>query len=462
MNPGKTTLTVFSAIVCYCITVSVSLALPTQNSNTVVVDGKEIEIVSVPQSSTNAVAVSLDNLLEAKASEAPQAAIPEPGTTEIESSEKPQSITVQGQKVMEVASITPSAPPQITTESAAQTTLNSPSSATLPEIPSTPAQDIVEKVASVPFDEKELKARVDDLLKGAETSIKKAAESAQTRENMTGESRPEKPVIKTTETTNPPESTVQKKPVIVTEKKVEKQEIPIDLTPSKAPEIITEDILLTEKQETLKVNRYPWKRNIQTTVFWVGEPPSANVPKSSCNTMSAWDMNWVRNFGGFDDPNRRNGFFPARFQPKQNPFYIALPFNDMKGGRHKPISQKVIPWFKDEYIARNISVCKGRWLAIRYKGRTCYAQWEDVGPFEHDHPEYVFGKSRPRPNRNKNAGLDISPAARDYLGLDGACYADWKFVEDEEVPAGPWKKIVNIRASIMAKLESQKKRSTNN
>ena len=71
--------------------------------------------------------------------------------------------------------------------------------------------------------------------------------------------------------------------------------------------------------------RYPWKVNIVTTVFWVGEKPTPNNPVP--NTRSAWDANWVGNFGGFDDPdtsNRRN-FIPANFTPRQNPFYCALP-----------------------------------------------------------------------------------------------------------------------------------------
>ena len=41
--------------------------------------------------------------------------------------------------------------------------------------------------------------------------------------------------------------------------------------------------------------------------------------------MSAWDQNWQENFGGYDDPDRRNGYLPAGFMPTLNPFYIALP-----------------------------------------------------------------------------------------------------------------------------------------
>src|SRR6516164_6132456 len=47
------------------------------------------------------------------------------------------------------------------------------------------------------------------------------------------------------------------------------------------------------------------------------------------------------------------------------------------------------------------SVLKDRWVAIRKGSRVCYAQWEDVGPFQVDHWQYVFGNERPRPNVNR-------------------------------------------------------------
>jgi len=50
----------------------------------------------------------------------------------------------------------------------------------------------------------------------------------------------------------------------------------------------------------------------------------------------------------------------------------------------------------------------------------------------------VFGDERPKPNLNKGAGLDVSPAVRDYLGLKETDVTDWQFVEFSEVPRGPW------------------------
>jgi hypothetical protein len=50
----------------------------------------------------------------------------------------------------------------------------------------------------------------------------------------------------------------------------------------------------------------------------------------------------------------------------------------------------------------------------------------------------VFGNERPKCNLNKGAGLDVSPAVRDYLGLKQTDVTDWRFVEFSEVPRGPW------------------------
>ncbi len=183
---------------------------------------------------------------------------------------------------------------------------------------------------------------------------------------------------------------------------------------------------------------YAWKRNVVTTVFWIGEQPTENNPTP--NDMSAWDRNWESNFGGYDDPNSRSGFFPKSFVPALNPFYVALPYNDIgKDFRHRPEAAQVIPWFWERFQADGISVCKGRWLAIHFNGKICYAQWEDVGPFETDHFEYVFGNEDARRNRNQGAGLDVSPAVRDFLGMASGQRVEWKVVEDYEVPRGPWK-----------------------
>ncbi len=185
--------------------------------------------------------------------------------------------------------------------------------------------------------------------------------------------------------------------------------------------------------------RFPWKRNIVTTVFWVGETPTRNNPTP--NTVSAWDMNWTANYGGFDTPkvSGRDGYRPKDFIPRQNPFYFALPYNDITRTGTKASARAMIPWFKKKFYRSGRTVLKGRWIAIRKGDQVCYAQWEDVGPFETDNYEYVFGDARPRTKGNGGAGLDVSPAVKDYLGFSTRAICDWRFVDLDEVPDGPWK-----------------------
>ena len=187
-------------------------------------------------------------------------------------------------------------------------------------------------------------------------------------------------------------------------------------------------------------SRYPWKTNIITTIFWIGELPTARNPTP--NHASSWDPNWANNYGGYDDPDttHRNGYLPKAFIPRQNPFYCALPYNDVTRGTTKPEAKVLIPWFKREFVQEGHSVCKSHWIAIMHGSRVAYAQWEDCGPFRTDHYQYVFGVDKPLPNLNGGAGLDVSPAVRDYLGMNATRdYCSWRFVELSEVPPGPWR-----------------------
>jgi hypothetical protein len=185
--------------------------------------------------------------------------------------------------------------------------------------------------------------------------------------------------------------------------------------------------------------RYPWKVNIVTTVFWVGERPTPNNPVP--NNRSAWDANWLSSYGGFDnpEPSARRNYIPVNFTPRQNPFYCALPYNDITNSTTKPEAPLVIPWFKEKYKKYGESVCRNQWLEIRsHNGRTCYAQWSDCGPFRTDHWQYVFGNELPAWNINHGAGLDVSPAVRDFLELSGMDVTSWRFVDARDVPPGPW------------------------
>lgn len=187
---------------------------------------------------------------------------------------------------------------------------------------------------------------------------------------------------------------------------------------------------------------YPWHKNITVTIFWAGEEAGEDN-KNISNIPSAWDEKWVKRYGGVDDPKKRNGFYPAKFIPKENPFYFALPYNDFdEDGKRKKEVYSLAGWAKLGKWGDDESVFKNRWIAINKKGKTTYAQWQDVGPFKEDDKDYVFGSAMPKSKINKNAGLDVSPAVRDYLGLSDIDKVDWKFIDDADVPDGPWKKIV--------------------
>jgi len=192
---------------------------------------------------------------------------------------------------------------------------------------------------------------------------------------------------------------------------------------------------------------YPWRLHVTITTFWIGEQPSERNPVA--NLKSSWDQNWMANYGGYDDPeptkriaNFTSGEFrPKAFVPKLNPFYVALPYNDVVSShQHKTEASRVIPWFGRMHPEPGETVCKGRWLQIYNGSRSCYAQWEDCGPWVTDDWEYVFGNKPPQTTQNGCAGLDISPAVRDYLNLESGKKVHWRFVEAAQVPNGPWKK----------------------
>jgi hypothetical protein len=188
------------------------------------------------------------------------------------------------------------------------------------------------------------------------------------------------------------------------------------------------------------ISEHQWKKDVTTTYFWIGQGRTSVT--ATTNAKSAWDEAWTKNYGGTDMPmdrirnDGRDATLPSTFAPTLNPFYVALPFNDVK---YPKLARKYVPWWNEKKHRQDpyVSQCKGRWIAVEYKGRVCFAQWEDVGPLRYDHAEYVFGNQRPT-SFYSGAGLDVSPAVRDYLGLTGNNKASWRFVEDTEVAYGPW------------------------
>jgi hypothetical protein len=183
---------------------------------------------------------------------------------------------------------------------------------------------------------------------------------------------------------------------------------------------------------------YPWKTGIITTVFWIGE--GSTTISSMDNHASAWDMNWIHHNGGTDDPeemSRMSGYSSLTHASTLNPFYIALPFNDLA---YPEKAERWLPpgWYKPQRRGEKpVSACQGRWVEIKNRrGLVCYAQWEDVGPLVSDHAEYVFGDERP--DTLTRAGLDVSPAVAKYLGIDSTAITSWRFVDDGDVQPGMW------------------------
>lgn len=213
---------------------------------------------------------------------------------------------------------------------------------------------------------------------------------------------------------------------------------------------------------------YLWHEDITASTFWAGEGASKNNGHIS-NYGSAWHTGWAVDFGLEDHPvniERDSDFIPTsdEFTGNQNPYYIALPYNDfsnivydgsgslkttdkMIGGEYgKKMSSQSACYWKNE--TSNESACKNRWVEIRRGDKLCYAQWEDAGPYYYEDTAYVFGTSKPLNTTDKPyAAIDLSPSCWLYLGksmgeegTNGS--VDWRFIDEENVPEGPWKKHV--------------------
>ncbi len=183
---------------------------------------------------------------------------------------------------------------------------------------------------------------------------------------------------------------------------------------------------------------YKIHADITSTIFWVGESASDENTYIT-NIESSWDSMWMQNFGGIDTPESRNNYKPAGFIPKENTFYFALPFGDFEdNGSRKANLASIIPWDISKYDD-NRSYCKNRWIKISKGDRVAFAQWEDSGPFNYNDIDYVFGSAKPQNSLNNGAGIDLSPAVRDYLGLSDIDKVTWRFVDESDVCDGPWR-----------------------
>jgi hypothetical protein len=190
--------------------------------------------------------------------------------------------------------------------------------------------------------------------------------------------------------------------------------------------------------------KYPLHTSIKTTWFYTGEPAGPDNGYIQ-NVSSAWQEDWQSYYGGSDDPYNRCGNNPCGFTPHENPFYFALPFSDFTNTGPVTDLSMVYWWDSGSRAKLNAgqSILKNRWIQISYGSKTVYGQWEDVGPFKEHDSAYVFGSSAPQ---YSGSGLDVSPAARDYLSSSfvnsGVINTSWRFVDYSEVPDGPWKSII--------------------
>ena len=205
----------------------------------------------------------------------------------------------------------------------------------------------------------------------------------------------------------------------------------------------------------------PWHTDIVATTFWVGEILDPDAVDGS-QMISAYDARWLENYGGCDgfvirgvcrtEPRTAaNDYFPSAMQPLQNPFYSHLPFDDVNNDAAFAQRDSVVPW-DGEVSAhsgdRRFSYLKNRWVELGSGDRRCFGQIQDAGPGRYDDATYVFGTDDERPaNRRFNgAGLDVSPALNGRLGfadLNGQSdRVDWRFVDSQDVPPGPWTRIV--------------------
>ncbi|MFF2653486.1 hypothetical protein [Streptomyces sp. NPDC058045] len=235
---------------------------------------------------------------------------------------------------------------------------------------------------------------------------------------------------------------------------------------------------------------YPPHTDIVATTFWVGEVFDPAVPDGS-QVCSSYDSQWAFHWsgvargavpdsaegcagartGGCDgvahpgsascDTEKRvaeNDFFPSSgITPRENPFYLDLPYDDLNDPIGFAKRCETIPWANDPGYTgrcddRGFSYMKNRWVAITGpNGRTCYGQIEDAGPSHdglyHD-AGYVLGDEDARPAQKafNNAGMDVSPALNGCLGFSERNGQEdrvtWRFVDDANVPDGPWLRVV--------------------
>lgn len=219
----------------------------------------------------------------------------------------------------------------------------------------------------------------------------------------------------------------------------------------------------TTAPSSAKSTKYPWHTNITATTFWVGEIFDPNASDGS-QRISAYDDRWYKRFGGCDGVRkngdcrterrtRSNGYFPRHMKPRENPFYLDLPYDDVNVTKNFRSRGKVVPWagqaaYRGKVKNRAYSLMKNRWVELRKGKRRCYGQIQDAGPGQYSDTRYVFGtkNQRPKNKRYGGAGMDVSPALTGCLGFKSLNGINrgvrWRFVDSRDVPRGPWTRVV--------------------
>jgi len=181
-------------------------------------------------------------------------------------------------------------------------------------------------------------------------------------------------------------------------------------------------------KEPVNAGPYSWHYNVSFPWFHVGD---------GGESANAWDNYWEYHFGGTDTPYQRNPnniYWPEDFIPQENPFYTASLYNDIEGTRRS--DAKTLPWAWD--APEFVSLMKNRWVEVKYNNKSCFAQIQDTGPyFSYDN---MF-----KEGTNDYDGFDLSPSMFYCLGVplnEGRFKGNWRFVDDKDVPEGPWKEII--------------------
>ena len=158
---------------------------------------------------------------------------------------------------------------------------------------------------------------------------------------------------------------------------------------------------------------YPWHTDIVATTFWVGEVFDANASDGSQVDLDLRQQvvgtlrRLRRRRRGRRVPYRRarsadNGYFPRQMTPRENPFYLDLPFDDINNSTAFAQRGSVVPWAHEPGLSsragdRSVSFMKNRWVKLKRGDRICYGQIQDAGPGVYDDAAYVFGSDDRRP-----------------------------------------------------------------